>query len=329
MTPEDVYELFGDTDHLDTLEFNKLHRIVLGLDSSDLESVLREGDFDVDAVDSKGRTPLWWAASRGDVVTTRLLLEFGASPNEGTSVITGVAHHLELTSQAGGVKECNRFKVAEMLIMAGADVRVKEADGYTPLHAAARHSSGHNLLKMLLDRGIDPSICNLYGQTPLHDSASKEHVECVKTLIDYGADINKTEGPSRPPLWDAVDHHAHLAIEILLQARARLDFVDSKRGALTLLHWIAKYADLRTVELLYQRDLRGLDPEQKSSIGETALDLFQQEHPDANLELTEAFQRLLDKTRQDNIPINLFDEASARICKYRMPGTWLDDSTDI
>jgi len=68
----DVARAIGESDYVDSQRFNKLHRLVIGLDHGDLETTLREGDFDVDDTDSSGRTSLYWAASRGDVRKVRL-----------------------------------------------------------------------------------------------------------------------------------------------------------------------------------------------------------------------------------------------------------------
>jgi ankyrin repeat protein len=57
-----------------------MHLIILGLVSVDLEQQLAiSSDRDINAQDSLGRTPLHWAAARGDAVATGSLLNAHAS----------------------------------------------------------------------------------------------------------------------------------------------------------------------------------------------------------------------------------------------------------
>ncbi|RFU26989.1 hypothetical protein B7463_g9348, partial [Scytalidium lignicola] len=326
-TIEQLREIFGDSDYLDSQRFNKLHRLVIGLDHGDLEATLREGDFDPDDTDTTGRTPLYWAASRGDTAKVRLLLDYGASPNAGLSVITGVVHHFEFERSPLGFTHYNRLEVAKMLVEAGVDLTVKENDGYTPLHAAARHAEGHEFIKILLEKGLDPSVHNFYGQTPLHDACGQNHVKCVEVLIENGADINKTHGPSRPPIFDAIDHRNHESIELLLNAGASLEFVDVQRNSLTILHWLARHGDRRTWQIFESADFAGLDAEQKSASGETAIQLFDRERSDAEAGMREAFMVLLDHVRNCNAAKEASQDIQmASIDHVDIPGAWINES---
>jgi hypothetical protein len=323
---EQLRELFGDSDYIESQRFNKLHRLVIGLDHGDLEATLREGDFDADDTDTHGRTPLYWAASRGDFAKVRLLLDYGASPNAGLSVITGVVHHFEFERNSLGFTHFSRLAVAKMLVEAGVDVTVKENDGYTPLHAAARHSEGHEFIKMLLEKGLDPSVHNLYGQTPLHDACGRNHVKCVAVLIENGADIDKTHGPSRPPIFDSIDRYSYECTELLLNAGASLKFVDVQRNSLTILHWLAKHGDRRTWQIFGSVDLAGLDSEQKSANGETAIQLFDRERPGAESGMREAFMVLLDRVRNCNGSKEASPDIQiVGIDHVNIPGAWIDE----
>jgi ankyrin repeat protein len=298
---EALREVFGsEADYLEAQHFNKLHRVVIGIDQGDLEAIIREGDFDIDAVDVMGRTPLYWAAARGDSEKASLLLKYGASPNAGLSVITGVIHHLELTQGPFGLTHNSKFEVVKLLVEAGVNINIRETDGYTPLHAAARHAEGHHILRLLLDRGLDPSVHNLYGQTPLHDAVGQNHHQCAEILIRYGADINKTWGPSRPPIFDAIDRHSHDCIELLLRAGADLKFVDVQGGELNILHWLATHADRNTWALFMQANLAGLDFEDRTKDDETPLQLLIRQHPDAEEDLVALFKSLLSSTLREN-----------------------------
>ena len=91
---------------------------------------------------------------------------------------------------------------------------VKEKDGYTLLYGAARHSEGHEFIKILLEKGLDPSMHRLYSKTLLHDAYSLNYVKCAAVLIEDSADINKTHDPSRSPIFDSIDSHSYECIDL-------------------------------------------------------------------------------------------------------------------
>ncbi|CAK4279357.1 unnamed protein product, partial [Aphanomyces euteiches] len=63
---------------------------------------------------------------------------------------------------------------------------VKDSNGNTPLHAAARN--GHvEIVMELLSRGADVNLQNKHGQTALHEAVNNRDFDVVKTLVDNGA----------------------------------------------------------------------------------------------------------------------------------------------
>jgi ankyrin repeat protein len=73
--------LFNDTDCLEKRQFSPLHDVVLGLKKGDMEAEVLTSSSFINSVDSNGRTPLSWAASRGDVRIVQSLIRLGANPN--------------------------------------------------------------------------------------------------------------------------------------------------------------------------------------------------------------------------------------------------------
>lgn len=300
---EALREVFGsEADYIETQNFNKLHRLVIGIDQGSLEETIEEGDFDIDAVDVMGRTPLYWASTRGDSDKVKLLLKYGASPNAGLSVIIGVIHHLELAQESTDFTHANKFQIIELLINSGVNLNVKEVDGYSPLHAAARHANGQHVLTLLLEKGLDPSPHNCYGQTPLHDAIAHNHVGCAKILIRYGADLNKCWGPSQPAIFDAVCENHHESAELLLQSGAEVKWIDVQRGRLSILHWLAKYGDPQMWSLFEQVDFTAEDFEYTNDDGETPLQILTRERPDADEEMIARFRSILKPPQLSFIP---------------------------
>lgn len=62
-----VGSMLRDTSHVHTQGFSTLHRIILGIVSKDLESELETSTAEINAGDSKNRTPLYWATIRSDL----------------------------------------------------------------------------------------------------------------------------------------------------------------------------------------------------------------------------------------------------------------------
>jgi len=101
---------------------------------------------------------------------------------------------------------CSLFTAAEWGVLSRVQQRVQgneglidktDCGGYTMLHYAAQH--GHvDICKYLISKGcdIDPHAC---GATPLHRACYSGAIECVKVLLDAGAnpDLQDTTSSGR------------------------------------------------------------------------------------------------------------------------------------
>ena len=181
------------------------------------------------------------AARSGDYRMAAILLDSGADVNsetahsgivwrdgdeeEGDEPIFGFhASYPYLWHYVDGVdhdfyEHPNSVKADELtmrtLLMHGADVNVRDLDGWTPLHrtvvyalaknyaAAQNFAAAENtaiLAKLLINHGADVNAKintkgHLAGYTPLHLAAQYNTAEVAKLLIDGGADVHaKTEG---------------------------------------------------------------------------------------------------------------------------------------
>ena len=67
-------------------------------------------------------------------------------------------------------------------------------------HAAKYMYRCTEVVKILLDAGADPKISNVYGMTPLHMAAIVGNVEVVKLLLREGADPHKAACHGNTPL---------------------------------------------------------------------------------------------------------------------------------
>lgn len=130
---------------------------------------------------------LHMAAIRGNVRLVARLLDQGApveTRNARLQTALFVAcgqHPRQARAQA---------KVATLLLGRGATVDAADAQGGTPLHAAAARGA-LPLVKLLLEKGADPSHADKNGMTPLMWAAAVEDGEkLVAALLEKGADAS-------------------------------------------------------------------------------------------------------------------------------------------
>ena len=92
------------------------------------------------------------------------------------------------------------IEVVKQHLAAGADVNIKDDNwGATPLHFAARN--GHkDVAELLVVKGAAMSIKDGDGRTPLHMVADIGHNGIAELLIAKGADVNAKDKKDYTPL---------------------------------------------------------------------------------------------------------------------------------
>ena len=133
------------------------------------------------------RSPLMWAAFRGNTAIMKQLVAAGAKVNAEGSVGTPL-------SQAAWA---DRTTAADWLIARGADVnQMTHMDGYTPLHwAASTESRDARLVKLLLQHGANPNVGGGthidafmdVPQTPLMLARRRGETDVLAALLAKGA----------------------------------------------------------------------------------------------------------------------------------------------
>ena len=175
----------------------------------------QEGGFDFNQKDDEGNTPLYYALSQNpDLEVAQKMIEFGADVNEISkngmiplNIATSKAHELQLqilmmetfgldlkdekVQQALEDKvyaEMERmFKMAKMLIDAGADVNKKSVLG-TPLMNAVTNAWNVDIVELLVKSGADLNETDENGRTALFYAYASGNMDIVDALIKSGAD---------------------------------------------------------------------------------------------------------------------------------------------
>ena len=194
-------------------ERNCLHEATISGQSLVLEVALRN-NVDVTRVDVYGRTPLHYACMYGRVELAKALLKHGPQTIDSldhdnfTPLIHAIVHHelscaqqllaygaridpesesdhvpLNLACQYGSVE------IAKLLLEKHAQL-LPDAEGLYPQHLVARSGQSPDTLLMLEHYGADlDQRDKLYQWTPLFHAASEGRVDCIRTLLERGVNV--------------------------------------------------------------------------------------------------------------------------------------------
>ena len=273
----------GD-DFIDEQNYTMLRRIILGLSMADLEEEIRLHPENVNKPDVMGRTPLAWAACRGDDRAIVTLLSHGAEVNTLDVQHSGVVGH---------AADRNYATCVRLLLEAGADPDIASAHGHkvgNPLNVATRNASNPLVLKTLLDFGADVDSSGIDGMTGLIHAARRDNTSFATLLLEYGANINATSAAGQTPLTTAVAYNSHNVLRLLLDRW----FEYSECPRLTgphLLRIVALYADIETISILTDTDHLHLKYDSSYALGDFVNCLS--ERPDATEKLILAFDGLM------------------------------------
>jgi ankyrin repeat protein len=274
-------QLFSDRECLEEMRFSTIHRIVLGLSSTSLETHISQNPESINTVDSNGRTPLSWAAQRGMVEVVKTLLHFGADPN----ICTPRGHSPLLYATEARTPSC-----LMPLLGHGADVTQCDVEGQTALHYAAGHRGDLAYYRPLIEANSDPNRPTIPGMTPLTTVILEGFNEAMKYLVENGADINLKGHDGRSPVFYAVEYNNQSALQFLQDKRA--DFTGESIKYPTIAHVAAHHANVETLRILTSFSLTLRDIDCVDSEGLTIpqiVDKRLQSRPESERDLIEAF----------------------------------------
>jgi len=212
--------------------------------------------LDVEALNSKGNTPLLLAVANGHQSSVVALLDSGANPYVTDEMHMTLLHYAALTdnwilltelksraitldlnaiSTLGRTAlllavEKGNIMIVEELVDLGAHVDSTDAEGWNALHIAAYYGQD-SVMELLLKQKFKLDInfrLPADGNSPLGIAVRKGHLAVVKTLLEKGADLLQTNTAG----WNAV--HLAAANTRLTVLKTLLSHCDAKAVALDI-----------------------------------------------------------------------------------------------
>ena len=175
--------------------------------------------IDVNAADEQrglnpGGTALHKACEDGHVEIAALLIRNGADIN--ARRYFGDTVLMAACAARRGTHGAQRpdLDTARLILKAGADVNLG-----SPLFQAA-YCNHVDVVRLLLEFRAEVDRRGRYGKTPLMAAASEGHDEVVRVLLDAGADVNASEENGKGALYYASDEGHTSTAQLLLDRGA-------------------------------------------------------------------------------------------------------------
>ena len=190
--------------------------------------------------------------------------------------------------------------ILNLLVAKGADVTLKDKNGYNALH----HATTFNTLEIVtffVEKGMDVNMETKIKETPLHlaiTNSSDNHI--VPYLIERGANVNAGDKDGITPLMKAVNHFKVEFIKLLLEKGASVESPDI-HGRRTPLHYAIDTAYFNqtnpiAVDIVKLLVEKGADVNAKSLLGFTPLMIAAKlKNPDIAIYLVEKGANINDQ----------------------------------
>jgi ankyrin repeat protein len=183
--------------------------------------------------------------------------------------------------------QADDLETTDLLIRAGADVKVVSRYGVTPLALAAENGNAA-IVERLLKAGADPQTASPEGQTALMTAARAGSTAVVKLLLSHGANPDARERwlGQTALMWSAAENHPEV-VEALIEigadpnvsSKIYFDYdlkpreggtpkANESKGGMSALHYAARQGAKEAVEVLARK---GVDLNQADPDGVTAL----------------------------------------------------------
>lgn len=171
-------------------EYQPLREATLQTDTEAVRLLLLFG-ADPNEADNHGVTPLSIAVEKNFFTGATLMLKYGADPNYAISADTEAPLAAAIIAR--------KLSLVHLLLIYGGDANHLTAEGNTPLISAIDKKTPKKLVDLLLEYGAEVNAKSREGKTALFEAITSNRVDLVTALLERGADPN-LPGPKHP-LW--------------------------------------------------------------------------------------------------------------------------------
>ncbi|MDP1604482.1 MAG: ankyrin repeat domain-containing protein [Legionella sp.] len=185
---------------------------------------------DINQLDDKGHTPLWYAVNIKNIEVVRYLLAQQADPNlAGAQTCPPLVQAVDQNSQDICI---------ELLSKPETDVNARQIHNVTALFVAAQEGR-EALVDLLLKNEADPTLCMGGSNTsPLHSAIRNGHNSIVKKLIISIPSLVNLEKIFLKPINRSPLSYASFignlhAVDLLLKKEAHINAVTMEKGKMT------------------------------------------------------------------------------------------------
>lgn len=238
---------------------------------------------DLNIVDNKGFTPLYYTAEYGHNSIINLLFEKGARLDWYAAYICVAKGHYETTklfidlgfdvkNTGRGSQtileravQSNRLNIADLLLKHGAKLGVPKCNN--PLIFSAINTENPQMVSLIITAGVDVNQHDRLEKTPLSQAFFLKNFAIAKILLDAGADPNLFNSYSNSLLREACAGNQGEMAMLLIQYGALVDVPGPNRD--TALQHMIKHKNIHLIRMLLDKgvDLKRILSNKQTYLG--------------------------------------------------------------
>ncbi|XP_050406194.1 serine/threonine-protein phosphatase 6 regulatory ankyrin repeat subunit B [Patella vulgata] len=233
---------------------NPLHLAVITGNIPLIRLLLKRG-ADLTCQDHAKHTVAHWATVRGLSEVLRILIKYGANIHTPDAHKASPLHYAAQVVEPDGTQETceDGTDVLRMLLQHDSAVNAKDDDGRTPVLWAASAGNTEACI-ILIEAGADVNIVDKHGLTAVHCAASRGHTAILHCLIkEHKVKVDSVDRNHCTALFYAITLGNMECMKLLIELGANLSHLDT-RGR-TPAHCAAGKGSTEALDLLHARNV--------------------------------------------------------------------------
>lgn len=183
--------------------------------SAEMVCFLYQHGADINCQDICGLSPLHYAAEGGSEKIVQLLYDWGACINQQDSWNNSTPLHRAVGQ--------NKIGVVALLCKFCADLNLINCRDFSPLRLAAQLGNEEIVRLLCVQKNIEIDGHGLWCETPLLTAVSNNHGNCVRLLLNYGANPYKKSCTWYGKHERPIDHKLCADIYAEIQQQRRIE----------------------------------------------------------------------------------------------------------